>query len=117
MVPSLLGRLHRGDVAVECGAVGWAGTYEAYVVESNCPLPVVTAELEIAPLPEVIASNFGPIEVEHCPDNTPHWICRNGIPVRCGVDLLLDSDDENTIEFGEAGPGWWLCTTAFTPRF
>ena len=58
--------------------LGGAGTYEAYVVASNCPSPVVTAELEVAPLPEVIASNFGPIEVEHCPDNTlaldlPEW--------------------------------------------
>ena len=83
--------------------LGAAGTYEVYVMESNCPSPVVTAELEIAPLPEVIASNFGPIEVEHCPDNTPALDLPEWDPLYA-VEWTYTDSDENTIEFGE-GPG------------
>ena len=83
--------------------LGAAGTYEVYVIESNCPSPVVTAELEIVPLPEVIAGNFGPIEVEHCPDNTPALDLPEWDPLYA-VEWTYTDSDENTIEFGE-GPG------------
>ena len=51
----------------------------------------------------MIAGNFGPIEVEHCPDNTPaldllEW------DLLYDVEWTYTDSDENTMEFGE-GPG------------
>ncbi len=83
--------------------LGGAGVYEAYVLESNCPSPVVTGELEVVPLPEVVAEDFDAIQVEHCPDNTPALDLPAWDPMYA-VDWTFTDSEENTITFGE-GPG------------
>lgn len=63
---------HTGDVwnLVDVPVAG-GGTFEVLVIESGCASPVASDELPIAALPDVIIQSFGPLLMEHCPDNTP----------------------------------------------
>ena len=83
--------------------LGGAGTYEAYAEESNCPSPIVTGTLEVVPLPEVIADDFGPIELEHCPENTPALDLPAWDPLY-EVQWTFTDNEGDTTTFGE-GPG------------
>ena len=83
--------------------LGANGTYEAYVIESGCPSPIATGELVVAPLPDVIVSDFGTLVVEHCPDNTPALDLPEWDPLY-EVNWTFTDGDGNTSEFG-SGPG------------